>query len=168
MTKKKDVRFEYFNKKDDIHVLFEKKFSKDGNLLLQHLRINENSSHEFDYRLYKPKQMLSGDEILYHVSSMKLYKLIKRTGLIAQNGYSYVNHWMSFIPDDKNIEDNLQQGVFFTRYEPMCKIYDGYFYVSVRVADLDPDKILLDNGFNNEWSVFYNGNVPADKLIFHD
>ena len=164
----KDIHIEYNIYEDAAHVLFEKKYTEDGNLYLQHLNIQMKSSNTFDYKIYKPVQMLSGDEILYHVSSVKLHKQIKKNGLQAKIGYIYANHWLSFTHNNEDIENNLQSGIFFTRNEPLHHAKGKYFCVSVRVSDLDQDKIIFDDAFRDDSSVFYNGNVPADKLIFLD
>jgi hypothetical protein len=80
----------------------------------------------------------------------------------------YANHWLSFTHDNKDVENNLQPGIFFKRKDPLYHAKDEYFCVSVRVSDLDQDKILFDDAFRDDSSVFYNGNIPADKLIFLD
>ena len=162
-----DIKIEY-----DIynvaHVLFEKKFSDDGGLLLQHLNRLEDPLYEYDYKLYKPEIQLDDEEILYHVSSVKKYKDIKKNGLKASVGYTYANHWLAFTHGNKDVENNLQPGVFFTRREPLKYANGDFFCVTVKVRDLNPDKVLIDDAFGDDSSVFYNGDVPADVLTFID
>ena len=164
----KDIKIEYDIYEDVAHVLFEKMFSESGELLLQHLNVTMNSSNDYEYRFFKPQTELDADEVLYHVSSVKQHKEIKKNGLKASVGYCYANHWLSFTHGNKDIEDNLQPGVFFTRKEPLHYAKGEYFCVSVRVGDLNPDKILIDDAFGNDSSVFYDSDVPADKLTFID
>lgn len=166
----KDIKIEY--KYDDHfkeinHVLFEKKFSDSGELLLQHLNV-ASLSNDFDYCFFKPQIALDVNEVLYHVSSVKQYNEIKKNGLKASVGYSYANHWLSFTNSNKDVEDNLEPGVFFTKDKPLCCVKSMYFCVTVRVRDLNPDKILIDDAFKNNSSVFYNSDVSADKLTFID
>ena len=164
----KDIKIEYDIRDDVAHVLFEKKFSDNGGLLLQHLNVRMNPDNEFDYRIYKPEKPLDGDEVLYHVSSVKQHKDIKKNGLKSHVGYCYANHWTSFTHRNKDVEDNLEPGVFFTRHEPLNYAKCDFFCVSVKVSDLNPELLLMDDAFHDDSSVFYNGDVPSDVLTFID
>lgn len=159
----KDIRFEY-DIYNETHVIFEKKFSESGDLILQHLNVDRKYGLEYDYRLYRPETLPEKDEVLYHVSMVKFHKDIMKDGLNADAGYTYVNHWMAFAHNNKDVENNLQKGVFFTRYKPLKYQSDEYFCVSVRVSDLNPDKILIDDAFGDDSSVFYCGDVAPELL----
>lgn len=159
----KDIRFEY-DIYDASHVVFEKKFSESGDLILQHLNVDRKSGLEYDYRLYRPETPLDSDEILYHVSSVKHHKEIMKNGLKMYAGDLYVSHWMSFAHGNKDVENNLHKGVFFKRREPLHYQPGEYFCVSVRVGDLNPYKILIDDAFGDDRSVFYCGDVAPELL----
>lgn len=159
----KDIRFEY-DIYDASHVVFEKKFSESGDFILQHLNVDRKGGLKYDYRLYRPDTPLDGDEILYHVSSVKHHKEIMKNGLKAGAGYTYVNHWMAFAHNNKDVENNLHKGVFFTRHKPLEYQRGKFFCVSVRVGDLNPDMILIDDAFRDNSSVFYCGDVAPELL----
>ena len=159
----KDIHFEY-DIYDASHVVFEKKFSESGDLILQHLNVDRKGGLEYDYRLYRPETLPEKDEVLYHVSMTKFHKDIMNYGLKADAGYTYVNHWMAFAHRNKYVEENLQKGVFFTRHKHLEYQRGKFFCVSVRVSDLNPDKILIDDAYGDDSSVFYCGDVALELL----
>ena len=164
-SKMKDKIFEISYKHDETEVWFRREIDDEGRLVSQEQTVSRwNGEFRVCYSLKRPEKIHSG-EILYHVTLKENVPYIREHGLEPRIGDSYANHWLSF-HKDVSLFDKLYPGVFLLSGKRICKRdTPGYKTVKVKVDDLDPNCLFVDDAWKDEKSLFYTKVIPPEKLI---